>query len=158
MGLRRRRLTRPVLRLGCSAFAIPFCDLWIRTQWSGHLDTLCWVVILIFSCDDSVRRDPLFDPSFEGGIDVMVGVIHGAEVHHISEEVRPRAASAVHHAWCHEQPVEVLRLVETSHLLYHAVIVIDGVEGRWGAVVPTVILEKLSAVRAEGGQIGIFWH
>ena len=85
----------------------------------------------------------------------MVDVIGSDKVHHISEEVRPGAGSAVHHARNHEQSVEILRLAETSDLLYYVVVVVDGVMRRRGPVVPAVILEQFPAVRSEGGEIGI---
>src|ERR1700730_12874351 len=121
------RLTRPVFRFGCRTLAGPLGDLRIGTQRPGHLNTLCWIVVLIFRGDDFGWCDALFGPSFQGCKDVTVDVVRGAEVQHVSKEVGPGSASAVHHARDHEQSVKVFGLGEASHLCGYALVVVDRV-------------------------------
>ena len=111
----------------------------IRTEWTAHIHAVVGDVI----CRDLTGRIAVFTPAFDG-------------VDH-RKLVRAGPSATVIHSGHHEQakPIVLLR----SHSGKDAGVVVDGVERRdrsaGPTIIPTVIDQKLAAVRLEGPKIRV---
>src|SRR5260221_5609349 len=95
-----------------------------------------WVI-----ASEDIGRRTLFDPTVQRA-DVIE---HGYAI----------AATAMAHAWDHEQAIEIERLLRPPHDAFGHVVIIDIFPKSAHAVFPAVLRKQLAAVRLELSEVGI---
>ena len=128
----------------------------IRTKRTLHGDAASGLAVDIFCRHDLRRGDAVFDPMGHGGKYVVAGIGRWRDSsgdRRRVEGVRTGAAAAVSNARDHEQPGEILRLLQAAELFDEPVIEGRGLEGDDQRVRPSLIDDQFSAARLERAHI-----
>src|SRR5882724_9691744 len=122
-------------------------DLRMRAEWAHELDGAgSSIVGGVLGADQLPGRDSMLHPGLESQLDVMKRIAHrwllpGA----LPEDAGSGAGRvAVPHSRDHEEPIELLRLLQTARLLDDGLVVLGTVGWLQRLILPTVILDDLS--------------
>src|SRR6266478_2800074 len=133
-------------------------DLRMRAKWAGELDDArSSIVSGVLRADQLPGRESMFHPGLESHLDVMKRIAHrwllpGA----LSEDAGSGARRvAVPHSRDHEEPIELLRLLQTARLLDDGLVVLGTVGRLQRLVLPTVILDDLDALTPRCREVGV---